>query len=871
MSKKTKLAAIVLSAVMVGSVGFIAACGDSGDGNIPDANLKQGTYRTYTSVMPSNWNYLSYADNNDTQIMNYINSNFYEYDYMFDESKGGKFNKDGTINSDAIVSGAFDVKYSAATKLEDVTEEMAEDWGYTEEQIETGGYAWKITLREDLKWDDGTPIDASDFVYTMKEQLNPDFQLMRAATYYNNIMVKNARNYLYQGQSGYFAAHNVYSELDAVPASELIFTLGNSTENSKYDGAVNSFRTGFGFPDSYTAKDVATYITTVGVNNVVKATVEEVLALEGKTYAEILADSKLKATWEKVLGCWKTVDNEELDFFVVDYSYPEMSYDKVGVQSPSKYEIVVCLDSPIQCLKEDGSLSYQAAYSFASLPLVKKDLYEECKKEPQVDSELWTTNYCTSAETSASWGPYKLTSFQGGKSYVLERNDNWYGYNLEDNANQYNVTKIECEQLAEVNTQWLEFLGGNIDEVALDVGHKDDYRNSKYTIYTPGEGTFSLNLYGNLDVLKESGRNNGILAIRDFRKAISLNLDRDDYNAATTVAHQSCYGIIGPAYYYDVENAATLPDGGVYRNTEPAMKALLRVYGFTENADGTWTDGTRTYDTYEDAYEVMNGYNPTLAKELVKSAYEELTANADKYGYDSTKNIVLLYGTAADNDNTKRDYEYIKDVILDLVEDTPLEGKIVVDFDASFGAKWADDFRAGAYDIASGTGFGGGAFDPAGMLQCYVDPDAGLMYSTWWDTKSEMMTFTMPEGDYDGAGEELTMSIYNWYCCLNGLAEAYNQAETYNWGAGFIPESDRLELLAALEEVVLEQYYSIATTSQYSASVMGAKFSNITDEYNTFMGFGGMRYMLVNYTDSEWSTYVSQHNNDLESEYKKTE
>ncbi len=870
MSKKTKLAAIVLSAVMVGSVGFIAACGDSGDGNIPDANLKQGTYRTYTSVMPSNWNYLSYADNNDTQIMNYINSNFYEYDYMFDESKGGKFNKDGTINSDAIVSGAFDVKYSAATKLEDVTEEMAEDWGYTEKQVETGGYAWKITLREDLKWDDGTPIDASDFVYTMKEQLNPDFQLMRAATYYNNIMVKNARNYLYNGSTVWVNADGPYTEYNASELdSKIVFTLGNPTENQeKYNGATASLRGVWGVPDSYTAADLAETIVASGASG---TTAEAILALEGKTMAQIKSDAKLKATWDVVIGWWQSKPNEELDFFIVQYTYPEMSYDKVGVQSPSKYEIVVCLDSPIQCLKEDGSLSYQAAYSFASLPLVKKDLYEECKKEPQVGSELWTTNYCTSAETSASWGPYKLTSFQGGKSYVLERNDNWYGYNLEDNANQYNVTKIECEQLAEVNTQWLEFLSGNIDEVALDVGHKDDYRNSKYTIYTPGEGTYSLNLYGNLDVLKENGRNNGILAIRDFRKAISLNLDRDDYNAATTVAHQSCYGIIGPAYYYDVENAATLPDGGVYRNTEPAMKALLRVYGFTENADGTWTDGTRTYDTYEDAYEVMNGYNPTLAKELVKSAYEELTANADKYGYDSTKNIVLLYGTHADNDNTRRDYEYIKEVILDLVEDTPLEGKIVVDFDASFGAKWAEDFRAGAYDIASGTGFGGGAFDPAGMLQCYVDPDAGLMYSTWWDTKSEMMTFTMPEGDYDGAGEELTMSVYNWYCCLNGLAEAYNQAEKYNWGAGFIPESDRLELLAALEEVVLEQYYSVATTSQYSASVMGAKFSNITDEYNTFMGFGGMRYMLVNYTDSEWSTYVSQHNNDLESEYKKTE
>ena len=38
---------------------------------------KQAEYNTTTSVMPSNWNELTYADNNDTQIMSYIGSSFF--------------------------------------------------------------------------------------------------------------------------------------------------------------------------------------------------------------------------------------------------------------------------------------------------------------------------------------------------------------------------------------------------------------------------------------------------------------------------------------------------------------------------------------------------------------------------------------------------------------------------------------------------------------------------------------------------------------------------------------------------------------------------------------------------------------------------
>ena len=41
------------------------------------------TFRDYTAVSPSNWNELTYQDNNDRQIMSRIGSSFFEYNFKF--------------------------------------------------------------------------------------------------------------------------------------------------------------------------------------------------------------------------------------------------------------------------------------------------------------------------------------------------------------------------------------------------------------------------------------------------------------------------------------------------------------------------------------------------------------------------------------------------------------------------------------------------------------------------------------------------------------------------------------------------------------------------------------------------------------------
>jgi hypothetical protein len=129
----------------------------------------------------------------------------------------------------------------------------------------------------------------------------------------------------------------------------------------------------------------------------------------------------------------------------------------------------------------------------------------------------------------------------------------------------------------------------------------------------------------------------------------------------------------------------------------------------------------------------------------------------------------------------------------------------------------------------------------------------------------------MPAGDYVGAGETITMSIQNWYFCLNGLAEVNEQTQTYNWSEGFAPAEARLTILAALEEAVIKESRSIMLIADSGGSFLGAKFSYFSESYNTFMGFGGLQYMVIEYTDVEWEDFVEANGGNLENLYKQSE
>jgi ABC-type transport system substrate-binding protein len=865
-----KLRSILMMALCLVLVAVMAiGCAPKAPEIVP-ATFKQAEYNTTTQTMPSNWNELTYADNNDVQIMSYIGSSFFDYDYKFENDQ--KYNADGSINKAGIVAGAYTTNYSAATKLEDVTSLVDAKWGYTADQKKEGGYAWKITLRDDLKWDDGTPIKAADFVYSMQQQLDPKFMNFRANTYYDTLRIKNAKDYFFSGAPIYTPVVPAYDE----------------TPDYSFDinGAEVYLNT------TTTSMTLAAYSLDQLINDYVKSdeakAALKAIAEAANEYGYTLITEENKKVAMELVGYaiapfgldWSTMDDatkeeifKETLFYVSGYG-DEVAWDTVGIYSiDSENAIVVCLDTAFALTNKDGSLSYLAAYYMSSLPLVHKEKYEACKIAPANGATLWTSNYNSSLKTTASWGPYKLVEFEAGSHYKLVKNENWYGWNMEQYKNQYNITAINCRKVDEWSTVWMGFLNGTYDDATLDTDNVAEYMDSKHVYYSSNStGTFGMQLYSNLNVLKNSGNNNGILAIPEFRQAFNLALNRSDIVEkiwpGTAIP---CFGLINVAYYYDIENAPTLADGGQYRNTKQAKEGILRAYGFTQGADGKWSSGELKNLELDEAYESLTGYNPTLAKEKMAAAIAELTANAEKYGYDANKNITLVYGSSVDNAKQRFRATYLQDVLDDLTKGTALEDKIDVVFDASAGDKWAEAFRSGKTQIGFGYGFSGNPFNPFDIVGAFVNPDDNLNYHMYWDTSAIDMTLTMPAGDYEGAGQTITMSVQNWYYCLNGLAASEKQAKTYNWGAGFAPVEARLTILSALEELTIKESRSVMLIAESGGSFLGAKFSYFSDVENVFMGFGGIRYMEVNYTDAEWTDYVKANNNDLTEEYKKSE
>ena len=832
----TKLMALVL--VMVMCLSVLTACPNGKEDGpkefvLPEDPNPVYTYQTYTSVSPSNWNELTYQDSNDTQIMSYIGSSFFSFDYKFDA--------DGNI-----LPGEFTVNYSAATNLVDVTAKYAEAWDLDPTST---GYAYAITLRDDLKWENGDPIKAEDFVYSMQEQLNPLFQNYRADSYYNSAQsLVGAKAYAKQGQAGWQQAYGSFDAYSEDIDDQLIFTFApaGATVNGMAVLEVNSIRAWLEsqLPSTvdYSAAKMMDNVFLYNFSaNCPNLTSEVAAAMEGKTLAEIKADPALKAGWEDLCKFWITDPNEELGMVLSEGSYPEYDWENVGIfVGDNEYELVIVLEKALDLLKEDGSLGYKAAYNMSSLPLVHKATYEANKVAPTEGSTLWTSTYNSSVNSTMSWGAYKLTEFQAGKYYVVERNTEWYGYGMEENEGLYQTDRVYCETISEWNTAWLKFLAGEIEGIGIDVSIAADYKNSDRAYFTPDDYVGSMQLQSSYDALaarETDNVNKTILTYVEFRNAISLAIDRADYNDKCTTASLKGFGLFNSMHYYDVAN------GGVFRNSDEAKKVLCEVYSVD------WTQ----YPTLDDAVAVITGYNLDKARELVATAYEKALADGEIDGDDIVK---LTFGTSVVNESSQRQFDYLTTALKTMVVGTPLEGRLETEL-KDFGTKWADDFRAGSYDVCTG-GWSGAAWDPGYFLLAYLSED--YMYSAAWDTASEMMTFTMV-GVKGEDGEDITdtMSLLDWYDCLNG-----NKGAKYDFSSNALEESQRLQLIAALEKAVLTKYYTVPIQNYFSASMLSYKVDYITYEYNTFMGYGGMKYMTYNYSDMQWKALVDYYGGELD-------
>lgn len=823
--KLLMLIAMVLVVVLCASV--LTACKkDKGndDENVTKPgtgweDAKMYTMREYTSQMPSQWCTILSSDNVNNEMESYFTSAFYEFNYKFDAN--GK-----------IVPGAYTVEYSAATKLEDVTKKYAGQYGLAADAEK--GQAFAMTLRNDLKWDDGTPIKATDFVYSMSQQLSPKYLFATASNYYSgNYVIHNAQNYVKQGQKGWFDNGNMnlkYSDL-ALGADGKYTLKGNECTIALkkplvwLQGKTLEFYV-TNAPQFFDTEAYASLLALANENGDVAVTAESLALLTTVITAK---------------AAWGETKENTVGYMYVNYEYPAMDFSEVGYfVGDNEYELVMVIDGTLKPLDEEGNLTYEAGYYFSNWPLVKKDLWEQCEDTTKTP---YANSYCTTLEKSASWGPYKLTNYQDQKTYTVSRNDKWFGYGLPQYANQYQTDAIVTEKIEEWDTAWLAFQKGNLDGIGMDVKIAADYRTSKRAYFTPETYTFDLNIQSNA-TSKTDKRNNLLLNYADFRKAISLSLDRDDYCAKNNPSSQAALGLLNSMYYNDVEN------GKVYRDSIQAKEAILNAYGATKNADGSWKVGETTYTDIEDALDATTGYNLTLARQLVENA----VAQAKKDGkYSDGDEIILTYGIETQTANTDRVKNWFQAAFDNMTKGTSIEGKVKIEYFMFSSATWSKQFEDGEYDLCF-SAWGNAPFNPAYLL-CETQISEDNRYAKKWDPKTVSVTVkATPDADHkDGI---YTYNLEQWRLILQGKDGCPVNFKNF-------PMEDQLTALGAVETAILKEYYSIPVFSRYSASLMGYKVDYVSYEYNTFMGYGGIRYMTFNYDDTAWAEFVASNNNIL--------
>lgn len=821
MKRRTTLFVAALIVLLV-SVFTLSACGNT-DG--PNSGEGKYTYNSSMASFPTNWNPHVYQTNTDATVMDYTAVGFYGFDYN-DAKDGYKL-----------------VPQLAKEFPIDVTEDFVGQYGIKEGET---GKAYKIVLDERACFDNGDPITANDFVESLRRLLNPVAQNYRAdSVYQGNLVLYNAKNYLYQGQTGVYSSRDVYDTYSEANDAKLIFGFGPyvtdaGTEEEK--AIDNNFRKAFGFVDAgYGLEDTQAYMA--AMLGFELATIE---AMEGKTLAEIKADETLKGVWEAIIGWWKTTPDEELDFFYAEKTWAEVDFNDVGIDQDEDGNLYIFLEKSLS--------GFYLHYSLTSTWLVHIPTYDACES---VKDGVYTNTYGTKAELYVGYGPYKLTSFMKDTVITFERNDDWFL--MTDDT--YMTTNVNIRYVEKDETRLQLFKSGELDIYGLTANDMDEYQSSKYTYMTEGDSTWFLAFNPDMDGLKaaedlanagstsSSKFNKTIITIKEFRQAFCFALDR----AAFALAVDPLGGVAKALYgNIIVSNPET---GEAYRTTDEAKQAIVSFWGLADEIG----EG-KTYATIDEAIASITGYDPAAAKELFNAAYDKAIAQGLMDEDDVVKITIGIPASGAAY--YSQGAEFLKNTFIEAAKGTKLEGKITFENSNDLGNGFADALRANTVDMLFGVGWTGSALDPYGLISAYTD--AEYQYDPAWDTSKEMLTIELDGKKYSASVWAWTEALAGEEITLKEVKEDGTVGESVVFSAGTNADMNvRLKVLAAIEQIVLEQYNMIPMLLDNSAALKGMQIKYYTEEYIFGVGRGGVKYMTYYMDDAEWKEYVKSQGGSL--------
>lgn len=801
---------------------LLASCGKS-------SSKENATYtlREFDTSTPTNWCPVSWEMSNDTYIPGYCELGLVDL-----AKKAG--------------SEDYEFVYEMATNISDVTGTMATDtdfakkWGISATDT---GLVWEIDLNKGAKFQNGTVINADTYIESMKRMLDPKMKNYRATTYYTGDVGLAGGKAYFQGAGEHY--HPIDEVEDALASGSTV--VGDGDVVVKWDACklfTDAAQLGsYGYAAFAEGGNLASYFKIGGTG-----------ANAGKNfqtaYPDLTKFSDAMATDFLTTGVATAIYGGSLDVAGVrsliateNLSDPAPDWSTVGLLKVDDYTL--------RYITVNSATEFYFKTNMTSNWIFDNTLFDSLKDST---GDLVTTSYGTSLASYTAYGPYKLTSFEKNKQIKFERNTEWYGWTDGKHEGQYQATNIVMDVIANHATALLAFQKGDLDSIGLEQADMSKYGYSDYLVNTPETYTNRLIFNSNLDDLKaletaaNDGKNKQILAQYDFRKAISLSIDRKQYCADATAGDEPAVGLLNSLYYYDVENDPS----SVYRNTDQAKKAIVDLYGIK------YGEG-QTYATLDEAYKAVTGLDVAQAKALFTSAYNAAKA-AGTYtdGQDIHFDIGVRDATEAQHISEQK---VIEANVAAATKGTPLEGKITFTMKSYNG----DVTRYAA--VTGGTvemaicAWGGAAFWPFSTMDCYVGANGyDQNEARSWDPKKTNLAITADfdgDGDKtnaDGSAETLTHTYYDWDILLSQIPSEENG----NTGYGTSAMSLQLDIMSALEYGMLDMYNFAVLSSIGTASLFSQKINYATTKYNIMYGYGGIRWMTFNYTDAAWAAYVSE-------------
>ena len=700
------------------------------------------------------------------------------------------------------------------------------------------GITWQISLKENLQFVDGTQIDSDTFNYSWEQLLNPDFLYENADTFVNpeRLGLINAFEYYYQNSPSiddlgydiysvdgiiYRRDNSYYGTIIDHPDWLLYHVAKDSPWSEEHLVGPNdalAYLENWNGYESLNSEGTTFFLTTVnGEYFTVNDETNELYAPESGWFLDGIELAVEPASVEtSYAGAYPAYMDDQGNYADVDVSgipidgitiqNTPISWSEVGFKVIDQYTLELTLIEP------KTSWEVKGEFLNGTTGIVHPANYEAGLNETE-----HITTYGTEENPLVSYGPFVLTEWNDEENFKFTRNESFY------DSEEYLIKYINYQVISDQSVAIEEFQDGNLDFVNVSGEYYWEFANHNNLILTPNTTSFRLSFAISND--------NPLLQDINFRKAMYYAMDREEFSQTVRSPSYPTQGFLGPVYLSTEFNNIS------YRSS------LI---------------GQTVLDEYSSD---TLGYDPIEAKRLFDLAYDNLVSD----GIISEGDVVSIEYTYYDVETSTGPYMWMKQQFEDIFnegESTPI---FTFDLKAVSSSALELAWDTGDFELTFG-GWQGLSMDAPSFLGQVYNSNFDYMLESGFNTADAQIAIELPQtksallswiAEISAKASPTSVDLENkadWEAVLdnfegdtlnttfNELYEyAYNEFNLYYEGKA--EEFD--SITASLETVLLNQMIAIPLFTTVTAFVYSERVVYEANDYNTWMGWGGLKYMYI--------------------------